>query len=122
MRPHHVFDEEAGWPLVLRAAIRSRETDQPLELLTPHQCHDYVHASDVGSAIRRAVRNDLLGEFDIGSGVTRPVSELVGRVGASWTQAPGSSTGSGTGEAADIRHLRRLDWTPKRTEEFFSHD
>ena len=116
-----VFDEGAGWPLVLGAAIRAREAHQPVELLTPHRAHDFIHASDVAMAISCALRSDLRGEFDIGSGVTRPVSKLVERAGATWSQAPGGATESSAGTAADIRDLRRINWTPKRTEEFFSH-
>lgn len=121
MRPHHVFDDEAGWPTVLAAATRAREAHQPVELLTPHQAHDFVHASDVATAIICAIRNDLRGEFDIGSGVPRPVHELVECVGATWTSSRGIIAPE-AGTAADIERLRLLGWTPTRTEEFFNHD
>ena len=58
-------------------ATSARERGETLHLRSPHQAHDFVHASDVGRAIVAAVAHDLMGEVQIGSGRLHTVAELV---------------------------------------------
>ncbi len=96
---------------------------RPLHLRSPHQAHDFVHASDVGRAIVTAVAHDLMGEVQIGSGRLHTVAELVTRLGAGWSADPdpGAPAPTHTDQTADTTRLTRSGWAPTRTEELFDH-
>ncbi len=98
-------------------------------LRTPHSRHDFVHAGDVGAAVRTVVRHRLAGEVPVGTGRVREVSELVRALGVPWEPAPDAvdpragatadPTTSQQHDAADTRRLRDHGWAPSRTKELF---
>ena len=102
--------------------LASRARNAPLELRTPHSVHDFVHASDVGSAVVHALEHRLTGEVPIGSGTTRSVSELVECLGGRWRAADvlDGAGASHAEEAADVSALRRVGWAPSRTDATFA--
>ncbi|WP_416953611.1 NAD-dependent epimerase/dehydratase family protein [Nocardioides sp. T5] len=123
LRPFYVFDEVRRRPAVVDLATAARERGETLHLRSPHQAHDFVHASDVGRAVVAAVAHDLTGELPIGSGRLHTVAELVARLGASWSadEDPAAPAPAHTDETADITRLIRTGWAPTRTEELFDH-
>ncbi len=123
LRPTYVFDEERRRPALVDLAVSARERGESLHLRSPHQHHDFVHASDVGRAIVASVSHGLLGEVPIGAGRLRSVADLVTRLGTTWTADEGHRTPPPThsGETADTTRLAALRWAPTRTEEFFTH-
>lgn len=123
LRPYYVFDEVRRRPALVDLATTAREHGETLHLRSPHQHHDFVHASDVGRAIVATVSHGLTGEVPIGSGRQRSVADLVARVGATWSADEGEQDPPPThsGDAADTTRLAALGWAPTRTEEFFTH-
>lgn len=123
LRPYYVFDEARRRPALVDLATTARERNETLHLRSPDQHHDFVHASDVGSAIATAVTHGLAGEVPIGSGRLHSVADLVDRVGAPWSADPVDHdiTPTHSGETADTTRLAALGWAPTRTEEFFTH-
>ena len=123
LRPYYVFDEQRRRPAVVDLATSARERGETLHLRSPHQSHDFVHASDVGRAIVTAVARDLRGEIQIGSGRLHTVAELVTRLGADWSADPdpGAPAPTHTDQTADTTRLTRSGWAPTRTEELFDH-
>lgn len=122
LRPYYVFDDEQRRPAVVDLAATARDEGVPVALRHPFHAHDFVHVSDVGSAIVLAVANGLSGEVPIGSGRLHTVADLVVAMGAAWAgdDAPPPQDITHAGEIADITRLTDLGWAPTRTEEFFS--
>lgn len=123
LRPFYVFDEVRRRPALVDLATAARERGEALHLRSPHQRHDFVHASDVGRAIVAAVSHGLAGEVSIGSGSLHSVAELVTRLDAAWSadEDPHAPPPTHSGETADITRLAAIGWAPTRTEEFFTH-
>lgn len=123
LRPYYVVDPDVRRPELLAHVLRARDAEDPVVLRTPDSAHDFIHASDVGSAIALAVRTSLTGEVDIGSGRLRTVRSLVEALGVPW-QAAGTppDLGAHHHEAADTAVLRRRGWFPQTTEELFHRD
>lgn len=123
LRPYYVFDEARRRPALVDLATTARERGEILHLRSPHQYHDFVHASDVGRAIVASVSHGVAGEVPIGSGRLRSVADLVTRVGATWSadEAMQDPPPTHSGETADTTRLAALGWAPTRTEEFFTH-
>ncbi|WP_374456366.1 NAD-dependent epimerase/dehydratase family protein [Nocardioides sp.] len=123
LRPFYVFDEARRRPALVDLATTARESGETLHLRSPHQHHDFVHASDVGRAVVAAVSHDLVGEVPIGSGSLRSVADLVTRLGAPWSADDAQQTPAPThsGDTADTTRLAAVGWAPTRTEEFFTH-
>lgn len=124
LRPFYVFDERRGRPDLVAAALHAREAGEVMRLRAPDNAHDFVHASDVASAVVTAVREGLQGEIDIGSGVLRTVADLVSILGVWWEQQPNASSAGQlhVDSVADIGPLRTAGWRPHTTEEFFAHE
>ena len=123
LRPTYVFDEERRRPALVELAVSARERGEAIHLRSPHQHHDFVHASDVGRAIVASVSHGLAGEVPIGAGNLRSVADLVTCLGTPWTADEHQHTPPPThsGETADTTRLAALGWAPTRTEEFFTH-
>jgi nucleoside-diphosphate-sugar epimerase len=123
LRPFYVFDEVRRRPAVVDLARAARDRGEAIHLRSPHQAHDFVHASDVGRAVVAAVAHGLTGEVQIGSGRLHTVAELVTRLGADWSadEDPAAPAPTHTDETADITRLIRTGWAPTRTEELFDH-
>jgi nucleoside-diphosphate-sugar epimerase len=128
LRPYYVVDPDQRRPALVADALRARESGDVLVLRTPDSRHDFVHAADVADAAQTVVRHHLGGEVPVGSGVARPVTDLVRALGAAWEPAPmlaqiaqpsPTSTPAQHHEAADVRMLRDHGWTPSRTKEMF---
>ncbi len=129
VRPYYVVDPERRRPALVADALRARETGEPLRLRTPGSRHDFVHAGDVGEAVRTVVRHRLAGAVAVGSGEVRPVSDLVRALGVTWApgapaqpgpqHAPTGTQASQQHDAADVVRLRDHGWTPSRTKEMF---
>ena len=137
LRPAYVVDPDVGRPAVVAAALAARASGEPVHLRTPGSVHDFVHARDVASAAAVVLGDRLVGEVPIGSGVARPVTDLVAALGCAWVADPtqvaavaAAPTGVRTApappihgaEAADIARLREHGWTPFFTEEMFESD
>lgn len=123
LRPYYVFDEARRRPAVVDLATTARERGETLRLRSPYQRHDFVHASDVGSAIVASVAHGLAGEVPIGSGRLRSVADLVTRVGTPWSsdEVDHHTPPTHSGDTADTTRLAAIGWAPTRTEEFFTH-
>ena len=123
LRPFYVFDQDRRRPALVDLATAARQRGETLHLRSPHQYHDFVHASDVGRAIVAAVSHGLVGEVPIGSGSLRSVADLVTRLGTSWSadDAQQSPAPTHSGATADTTRLAAVGWAPTRTEEFFTH-
>jgi nucleoside-diphosphate-sugar epimerase len=123
LRPYYVFDEARRRPALVELATAARARGETLHLRSPHQRHDFVHASDVGRAIVTSVSHGLAGEVQIGSGTLRSVADLVTRIGTPWSADTAQQIPPPThsGETADTTRLADLGWAPTRTEEFFTH-
>jgi nucleoside-diphosphate-sugar epimerase len=123
LRPHYVFDPSSRRPAVVAAALDALDTRSPLFLRSPDERHDFVHASDVGSAIVATVEHRTGGTIDIGCGRARPVKELLDALGVPWHATPDRRAYSDSStEPASIRPLKSVGWRPTITEEFFSSD
>ncbi|MCF6376999.1 NAD(P)-dependent oxidoreductase [Nocardioides KLBMP 9356] len=122
LRPFYVFDEARRRPALVDLATGARDRGETLHLRSPHQHHDFVHASDVGRAVVAAVSRGLTGEVQIGSGTLRSVSDLVARVGAAWSadEADQDPPPTHSDHTADTTRLAALGWAPTRTEGFFT--
>lgn len=122
LRPTHVFDPGQRSPRLVAQALDRATLGQRIVLRSPHDVHDFVHASDVGRAILVALEQQMMGVVSIGSGVPHTVGQLINGLGVEWTPAtcaiPPSRAHSS--EVAETRRLRRHHWTPARTLEFFS--
>lgn len=119
LRPYYVFDPVLGRPGVLRAATHARAEDSAVELARPEARHDFVHVGDVARAVIAAVRHDLRGVVEIGSGRLRRVSDLVEAAGARWVHGPRADDEIHDETAADVTRLLRTGWAPDETERFF---
>jgi nucleoside-diphosphate-sugar epimerase len=122
LRPYYVVDPDRRRPVLVEQALRARESGGSLVLRTPDSRHDFIHASDVGRAVVTALRHRLFGEVPIGSGQLRRVRDLVTALGVSWSSDPGGSDTAPPQhhEAADIRHLLELGWSPVSTQKLFA--
>lgn len=121
LRPFYVFDPDARRPALVADTVAARESGVPVVLRTPHATHDFVHAADVGSAVVTAVRHDLLGVIEIGSGTTHSIAEVVAALGAAWEGGePAESGVTHHAQVADSQVLRAAGWRPRSTEEFFA--
>jgi nucleoside-diphosphate-sugar epimerase len=121
--PFYVVDPEVGRPALVAEALAARDAGRPLVLRTPESRHDFVHAADVAEAVRIAVHHRLGGEVPIGTGVARPVRDLVDALGAPWAPAS-SATRHDRGpaqhhEAANPQRLLDHGWAPTHTKEMF---
>jgi nucleoside-diphosphate-sugar epimerase len=120
LRPFYAFDPAARRPALVAEALTASANRTSLALRSPDVRHDFIHASDVGRGISAAVHGRLMGVVDVGSGMARPVRELVQRCGAEW-HAKGRTVGEPEdGRTADTSRLRALGWEPLETERFFS--
>jgi nucleoside-diphosphate-sugar epimerase len=122
LRPFYVFDQTLRRPEVVAAAMAARDEGRPVQLRTPEAAHDFVHAADVGQAILGALRHDLRGPVDIGSGTIRSVAELVTALGLTWEHAEGAQPAADAHRevAADSAALRATGWLPTTTQELFA--
>jgi nucleoside-diphosphate-sugar epimerase len=123
LRPYYVVDPDRRRPALVGQAFAARDSGGSLVLRTPDSQHDFIHASDVGRAVVMALRSRLLGEISIGSGQLRRVCDLVAALGVSWSpdpSHPASAPPTQHHEAADIRRLLDLGWSPIRTKEMFN--
>lgn len=120
LRPYYVVDLDAGRPTVLGAAQSAVAAGQVLALRHPEATHDFVHVSDVASAIVTVILCGLSGVIDIGSGDLRSVAELVTAAGYPWRE--GDTTGSVLHDqrVADVEALRAAGWAPIETDRFFA--
>ena len=123
LRPYYVVDPARGRPALVRDANDAIAAGRPVELRTPDDEHDFIHAADVAVAALAVVRSGIGGEVPVGSGTLRPVRDLVRALGATWRQAdPQVTTGPHHHEPADTRRLADLGWSATNTEELFSGD
>jgi nucleoside-diphosphate-sugar epimerase len=119
IRPFYVFDPEARRPALVADASAALASGRPVELRSPHARHDFIHASDVGTAIVSVIEHDLRGVVDVGSGRSRSVVDLVHALGAGWCAAENTDSQDGD-VVADNDRLLRVGWRPVATESFFS--
>lgn len=122
LRPAYVFDETAGRPAVVAAAIAARAAGTEVTLQTPETAHDFVHASDVGTAVIAAVQHGRTGYLPVGSGRVRRVADLVSALGVTWRTGADAQAVSHAEDAVDVGWLHDLGWHPTTTEEFFTHE
>ena len=115
LRPFYVFDEERPSPAVLRAALAAKSSGERVVLASPHARHDFIHARDVGTAIRTVVRARLTGALDVGSGALAAVADLVEAYGCAWVAGGAPSPAAGSGSVADVTALRAARWKPDAT-------
>jgi nucleoside-diphosphate-sugar epimerase len=120
LRPFYVFDPDRGRPEVVGATVIALREGRAVELRTPTAAHDFVHAGDVASAALCALRQDLRGPIDVGSGRIRTVGELVAALGATWEGAAAGVGVTHPETAADIDRMLASGWSPTITEEFFA--
>lgn len=122
LRPYYVVDPALGRPEVVGLAMRARAAGVPIELRTPEGAHDFVHASDVATAICTVLRGRLGGVVPIGTGVLRSVSDLMTALGVRWSTALSGTTSADPAHhgAADSSRLRRAGWRPTATDTLFS--
>lgn len=116
IRPFYVFDETGPSPAVLRAALAAQADGAPVGLASPDARHDFVHATDVGTAIRTVVAAELTGAIDIGSGALASVAELVEAYRVAWTPAGSPSDAAASEAVADVARLRAAGWSPDATD------
>jgi nucleoside-diphosphate-sugar epimerase len=121
VRPYYVIDPERRRPALVGAALAAREAGTPVVLRTPESAHDFIHASDVGSAIVLAAREGMRGEVPIGCGRLRRVCDLVAALGIPWESSadPAATPESHLEEVADSSSLRERGWAPVRTDALF---
>lgn len=120
LRPFYVFDPVRRRPALVADAMQAREEQRALLIRTPNSRHDFVHASDVASAVIEVVRHQLRGVVPIGSGRARSVHELVEALGVEWAPLSGPDVvGPQYHEPADTTRLRALGWSPHQTERLF---
>jgi nucleoside-diphosphate-sugar epimerase len=124
LRPFYVIDPDRRRPALVEQALAARAEQRPLTLLTPESRHDFVHVSDVATAVCTAATHRLVGETEIGSGRLRAVRELVEALGVSWQAGapPADSTPPHVHVAANVARLVDLGWSPTTTEELFPGD
>ena len=131
LQPFYVVDEVRRRPGLVAHALAAAERSEPVALQTPDAAHDFVHASDVGSAVVAAVRHGLSGQVPIGSGRLHTVAALVAALGVPWIPAeqpsatdhePRAAPPAHAEQPADVARLRAVGWEPTRTEELFADD
>lgn len=116
LRPFYVFDEERPSPAVLRAALAAKAAGSPVALARPAARHDFVHARDLGTAIKAVVDGRLTGTVDLGSGEVASVSRLVESYGCAWVQDGIPSIVAANESTADVAALRAVGWAPVVTD------
>ena len=116
LRPFYVFDEERPSPAVLRAALAAKAAGEPVRLVSPQARHDFVHARDVGTAIRTVVAASLAGIIDLGSGTVATVADLVEAYDCEWVPDGVPSPAAASEDVADVRFLRANGWVPEVTD------
>jgi nucleoside-diphosphate-sugar epimerase len=77
VRPYYIYSKSKGRPRVLELARKSAHAKQKLELLSPNATHDFISIHDVVSAIWVILKENLWGEFDVGSGFLTRVRDLI---------------------------------------------
>ena len=77
VRPYYIYSKSTGRPRVLELARRSAGEKKKLELYNPNATHDFISIGDVVSAIWVIMKENLWGEFDVGTGFLTCVSDLV---------------------------------------------
>lgn len=122
LRPFYVFDQTSRRPEVVAAALAAGDEGRAVQLRTPEAAHDFVHAADVGQAILAAVRHDIRGPIDIGTGTVRTVADLVTALGLTWELAEGAQPANAAQRdvRADSAALLATGWLPTTTEELFA--
>lgn len=119
VRPYYTFDPALGRPRLVADARDAIVAGRPVELGSPNARHDFIHASDVGTAIGAILDHDLSGSIDVGSGHLRSVAELAVACGAE-VRTTTEDVPIGDGDVADTSRLLELGWRPWATEEFFA--
>ena len=94
-------------PTMLIPRIKSRQ----LTYATEH-VRDFIHVSDIVSAIDIIVKKGCVGVVDIGSGQATRVDQLVAKHGIDVPIQPGDATEQDENVLASSS-LRALGWTPK---------
>lgn len=117
IRPFYVFDEQRRSPAVLRASLEARSAGRPARLASPRARHDFVHASDVGTAIHALMSAGIVGYVDIGSGELAEVAELVEAFGCQWVADGEVAPDAASDAPADVSRLRAAGWLPRVTDE-----
>lgn len=105
-------------PLILRQAMDRALPEVVVQDLAPRR--DYVHVADVVRAFLAATRLPGFAVFNVGSGVSHSVAEVIALAcGAAGTAKPARQTGAVRpadvpDTVADIAAIRRaLGWTPR---------
>lgn len=118
LRLFWIFSQLEKRPRLLADAAQS---SHPFTPRRPFAVHDFVEVRDVGTAFVSALRGNLTGVQEIGSGRVRTVADLLACSQYPTTAGPVGDQGSSnhTGEAADVSRLVNLGWRPTFTERYF---
>lgn len=120
LRPFYIFDPLFLRPRILSEIFFGDVTQKQVNFGSAE--HDYIHVSDVASAIEVLLINNAKGVCDIGSGFLTSNRELV----MTMCRHLGSATPHifdserVFGIVADTSNLSSLGWRPKETSCFFS--
>lgn len=114
---HYVYSSQDLKPAVLRKADEANEAAQPIALGTPHDRHDFIDVRDAADAIVHAVRQELKGTIEIGTGNALEVSQFLNLLfpNLKIKQSTMSEARPSYQGAADVRALANSGWAPSFT-------
>ena len=114
---HYVYSSQDLKPAVLRKADEANRAAQPIALGTPHDRHDFIDVRDVADAIVHAVRQELKGTIEIGTGNALEVSQFLNLLfpNLKIKQSTMSEARPSYQGAADVRALANSGWAPSFT-------
>jgi hypothetical protein len=125
VRPYYIYSKSKGRPRVLELARKSAHAKQKLELLNPNAIHDFISIHDVVSAIWVILKENLWGEFEIGTGFLTRVSDLIN------SQFPSLEIISATRDetrslnenfqVSEVSELLKYGWLPLESIKDLSH-
>lgn len=77
LRPFSVYGPGEPGDRVVPTVLRAAADGTPFRTTTAHCYRDFVFVADIAAAVVMACREDVTGEFNLGSGVGTTVSQLV---------------------------------------------
>lgn len=101
----------------LTSTAKTLKAGRELTIQRPEDLVDYVHVDDAANAAWDVVRHGLTGIYNVGSGESRTVSSIAGRLGR-LTGHPElvryAEQKTSTSRVADIEKLKATGWKPRR--------
>ena len=120
-RPFFIISLSEMRPRIIRGLLKDKNTHFTVQ--SPSSTNDYVLVEDVAAGIILSIEEDLLGEIDLGCGVSTSNLEIVNIV-CHMNNIPSPILGENPGihgAVADMQELKDRGWLPRATIKFLSN-